>query len=275
MSSTQSIKLSDIKIYVVGRSKEYGTWISHNIVDSIEEADLVILIGGSDCNPAAYGERQHPTTEIDKNRDMVEAIAYITAITCKKPVLGICRGSQLATILNNGKLVQNIAEHAIYNGHRATHIESGYTFQVTSTHHQMMYPFKLNPEDYQILVKSTSRRSPYYMTGFGEYEPDDVPCEPEVVYYPKTNTLAVQYHPEYMPQDSDAVVFTKKLIQKYLFNDEIILQGAAKPQVEEGIFDGLLQEVPADNIRRRRQNPVWAEAEPIIPRPILPNEDIF
>lgn len=84
--------LNEIKIFVVGGDRMYSSWISKNSVNSIQEADLVIFTGGSDVNPAAYGERQHATTEINKNRDITEAVAFVTAIINKKPILSICRG---------------------------------------------------------------------------------------------------------------------------------------------------------------------------------------
>jgi len=222
--------INEIKIFVVGKSLEYGKWISDNIVNTIEEADLIVFTGGEDVTPMMYGEQQHITTEVNKNRDLREAVAYIKAISLSKPVLAICRGSQFVTIMNDGKLIQNIHGHATSRGHRITDGKSAYI--VTSTHHQMMYPFDMNPEDYQLIAWSKEKLSDTYETGFGQYSQGQVKVEPEVIYYPKTNTLAVQYHPEYMRSGDEAVEYTKELICKHLFNGKVEM-----PKVGELVMD--------------------------------------
>lgn len=227
--------INEIKIFIVGKSLDYGEWISDNIVDTIEEADLVIFTGGEDITPMMYGEQQHITTEVNKNRDLREAVAYVKAISLNKPVLAICRGSQFVTVMNGGKLIQNVHNHAQSRGHMIT--DGEVSLRVTSTHHQMMFPFNLNEDDYKLIAWSRNRISDAYETGFGLYSKEQVPVEPEVVYYPKTNTLAVQYHPEYMKSDDPAVDYTKELICKYLFNGKINLP----KKDDESIFGSITE----------------------------------
>ena len=45
-----------------------------------------------------------------------------------------------------------------------------------------------------------------------------VTLEPEVVYFVKTRALAMQYHPEFMPQKSRGVSYARELVSKYFLN---------------------------------------------------------
>jgi hypothetical protein len=88
--------------------------------------------------------------------------------------------------------------------------------KVTSTHHQMMYPFNLPKEDYRLIGVSEKRRSRHYLTANKHIVSDldkFIPYEPEIVYYYKTKSLAIQPHPELMEKDSDFVVFLNDLIE--------------------------------------------------------------
>ena len=100
--------------------------------------------------------------------------------------------------MNGGKLVQDCENHAIGYTHGITNGE--YEYDITSTHHQMQYPYNLDPKHYTLLYKSTGSRSSYYC---GPVDEDEIlkHGEPEIVYYhvpelPKC--LAIQGHPEIM-----------------------------------------------------------------------------
>lgn len=72
-------------------------------------ADGVLLTGGTDVDPARYGQAAHPTTATpDRDRDAFEiaVVAHVTATGL--PTLGICRGLQLLNVARGGSLVQDI-----------------------------------------------------------------------------------------------------------------------------------------------------------------------
>src|SRR5688572_20085164 len=55
----------------------------------------LVLPGGGDLDPIAYGEAQHPATDsIDPERDRVELYLTRQALADQKPFFGICRGVQ-------------------------------------------------------------------------------------------------------------------------------------------------------------------------------------
>ena len=84
----------------------------------------------------------------------------------------------------------------------------------TSTHHQMLMPFHLNKDEYEMIAHSTYFRSDTYEL---DCEANQLNVskiknfvEPEIVYYPKTNSLAIQGHPE---MDSATEEFTSMCIR--------------------------------------------------------------
>lgn len=114
--------------------------------------------------------------------------------------------------MNGGKLVQNVTKHAIGFTHEIT--DGDKIYQITSTHHQMQYPFDLNEDDYDILFESYGVKSDYY-EGEG-IDPNVVfEREPEIVLYHKKGLpkcLAVQGHPEMIP-DSPVAEMINNLVK--------------------------------------------------------------
>ena len=162
-------------------------------VDSPEKADIIVFSGGSDINPALYNCERHPSTYYSERRDALE-VGCFNSLSKNQTVIGICRGAQLVTALNGGKLIQNVTGHT--NGpHFITN--NDLKFKIESIHHQMMYPFDMDKKDYDLLYWSLKNRSEVY-EGDGIKTP---PCEPEVVLYHvegKPTCLAIQGHPEMM-----------------------------------------------------------------------------
>ena len=76
------------------------------------EIDGLLLTGGGDVDPREYGEKPHRKVYgVNEMRDYCELLALDYAQQAGIPVLGICRGSQLMTVHNGGKLRQHIEGH--------------------------------------------------------------------------------------------------------------------------------------------------------------------
>lgn len=209
---------------------------------TLNKSDLVVFTGGEDVNPQMYGEEKHISTMCNPYRDEIEAEIFHSTLSLKKPMVGICRGAQFLTVMNGGKLVQNVNNHASSAGHYIEGVLPGissnskrrYKFQVTSTHHQMMYPYNLPNEVYKIVGFSENISTS--MAGFPSEEPSKrvftssdgklrggKVVEPEVVVYPSTASLAVQYHPERAESTEMAVSFFRRAIQAYLFGEVAVI----------------------------------------------------
>lgn len=74
-----------------------------------DRLDGVLLAGGVDMHPITYGEPPHPRLgKTDQARDIVELALAKWAIADRKPILGLCRGSQVLNVALGGTLWQDI-----------------------------------------------------------------------------------------------------------------------------------------------------------------------
>ena len=209
------------QIYVVGSQKNYANFVDNSVlVDNIKDADIVIFTGGEDVDPSLYGCRRHPSTFSNISRDLAEKKEF-EKINPKQLVIGICRGSQFLCVMNGGRLIQNVYNHAITHTHAIIEVSTSKIYDITSTHHQMQYPFDLPSDQWKCLFATAAGNIS------GRYEGDKVqnlPFEPEIVLYQKPNTpkcLAIQGHVEYMRHDSPIIIRINEIINELLAgNDE-------------------------------------------------------
>lgn len=174
-----------------------------------------MFTGGEDVDPSLYGCAKHPTTHSNIQRDLEEK-AVFDKVRTDQLCIGICRGSQFLCVMNGGKLIQNVSRHAIFSTHEIVAPRNSMDrHEITSTHHQMQYPFNLEKDrDYRVLYFAV-RRSEYY-EGDGIENP---PCEPEIVLYTVTGKpicLAIQGHPEMMRPEAPIWEMLNRLVDQYI-----------------------------------------------------------
>lgn len=207
-----------MKVFVVGLYKNYARWIDGvELVDKMEDADVVLFTGGEDIHPKLYGERKLACTGANTERDSQEVEAFNKAVKLVKKgkkliCFGTCRGAQLLCALNGGKVIQDVSGHAIYGTHLITN--GDIVFDTTSLHHQMMYPFNMKSNQYDIIFWSAKQLSHHYEGNYINIEammnPNGMIIEPEIVLFhadgmPKC--IAIQGHPEMMRSESPLVRF--------------------------------------------------------------------
>jgi len=128
-----------------------------NAAGLIAALDGLLLAGGEDCDPAAYGEEPHPTVTrtMDPRRQSNDLSLAEAARQHGIPTLGICLGMQVMNVAAGGTLVQDIdsairteIQHASVPEDRARHdviveketklggILRELEFNVNSSHHQ-------------------------------------------------------------------------------------------------------------------------------------------
>lgn len=104
--------------------------------------------------------------------------------------------------MNGGKLIQDVKNHALYGTHPIIDTATEKVYEITSTHHQMQFPYKLPSNCYKILMYSKNQGFRYMGLNLSEDELIQLACcEPEVVLYTQPNKpkcLAIQGHPEMM-----------------------------------------------------------------------------
>jgi putative glutamine amidotransferase len=89
--------------------------VSADVVDRmLDGLDGVIITGGRDVDPRAYGQQPHPATDEpvgdNRARDALEFALVDGAVRRGMPVLGICRGAQVINVALGGTLHQHLPD---------------------------------------------------------------------------------------------------------------------------------------------------------------------
>lgn len=170
------------------------------VTELIARLDGLVLTGGADLDPAAYGEPPAPELgAVEPDRDRWEQELLAAALAVSLPVLAICRGLQLVNVHHGGSLVQHLptdpVDHARFSADRSgvahrIETESGSLAQqlysssadVNSLHHQA-----IDRLGDGLIVTARA--------------PDGVI---EAVETPGGSVLGVQWHPEMLAQPDAA-----------------------------------------------------------------------
>jgi putative glutamine amidotransferase len=81
--------------------------------------DGVLVTGGADLHPGAYGEQAHPQTDATSTeRDAFELLLVRAAAERDIPCLGICRGMQVINVAYGGALEQHLPDRLADDIHR-------------------------------------------------------------------------------------------------------------------------------------------------------------
>ena len=160
--------------------------------------DALVLTGGLDVPPEAYGEKPHPTVKpLPRARWDFERALIAEWLKTDKPLLGVCLGAQMANVVMGGSLIQDIpaqvgrsvvhrkpggdAFHrvSIEPGSRLRKILGAASAEVASAHHQAVR--RVAP-GLRVVARSAD----------GVVEALETPRKPWV--------LLVQWHPERMDE---------------------------------------------------------------------------
>ena len=88
------------------------------IEQAVSRLDALVLCGGGDIDPAAYGAVPHPRTErVYPGRDRAERALLATALAAGIPVLAICRGLQIVNVSRGGTLRQHLPDDVGHHDH--------------------------------------------------------------------------------------------------------------------------------------------------------------
>jgi putative glutamine amidotransferase len=164
--------------------------------DVLDGLDGIMFTGGSDVDPALYGEAPHPTSHVKPERDAAELMLMRAALAADLPLLGICRGMQLMAVAYGGKLHQHLPDVLGHNNHRPIsgpkfgehlvnlqpgsrcHRILGDTVAVNSFHHQGVHdPGALVPTGWcpdDGLIETVEDPAKRYTIGV-QWHPEDTP----------------------------------------------------------------------------------------------------
>ncbi|MGZ8803204.1 MAG: gamma-glutamyl-gamma-aminobutyrate hydrolase family protein [Mycobacterium sp.] len=93
--------------------------IADRVLDGL---DGLVITGGRDVDPAAYGNQRHPATDQpfadSRTRDAFEFTLLRGALRRGIPVLGICRGAQVLNVALGGTLHQHLPDVVGHTRHQ-------------------------------------------------------------------------------------------------------------------------------------------------------------
>ena len=85
----------------------------------LDRLDAVVFAGGADLDPALYDQAAHEqTTGLRPERDAAEVPLMRAALDRDLPLLGICRGMQILSVVSGGALEQHLPDVVGHEGHR-------------------------------------------------------------------------------------------------------------------------------------------------------------
>ena len=194
--------------------------------------DYLLLGGGTDINPALYGEKRSPFTQSPDNHRDAENIRQINKYAeMGKPVIGICRGLQLLDAVNGGKLIQHTT--GVGSLARVTVLTQPETWsfdgeidvvyddiddECSACHHQMVDSYSTTGI---VIGESYNDNGIRCFDQRGDLS-HTVYMLPEIIYWPEKKHLAVQFHPEWHDPDHKMNEYLRGVI-KQLFGLENVL----------------------------------------------------
>jgi putative glutamine amidotransferase len=189
---------------------------NHQIARLATTCDAVLLPGSrADINPEKYGAARDPhTAPDDPLRDNVDELLLQDAYNMHKPLLGICFGLQSLNVWRTGSLVQHLSGPVRHSGnshnpappHRIV-IATG--SRLAALIKELIPDSEANTRRPQFeLTVNSSHHQAAAAVGDGlravAWCPDDNVIEALEGDAPDHWVVAVQWHPERMPDDSAA-----------------------------------------------------------------------
>jgi putative glutamine amidotransferase len=190
-----------------------------NNLSDLEKCDGIVLSGGEDVHPKYYGhpewmkKKDELKLHVNEARDEFEMKVIDRAYKKKIPMLGICRGLQIANVYFKGTLIPDLqgktgTRHSKAKSYDQTHevkveknsclsaIIKNETGKINSAHHQAAD--KIGKE-----LKVTATDAEGIVEAIEWKDPKDKPF-----------LLLVQWHPERVNQQENP--FAKNLKEKFL-----------------------------------------------------------
>ncbi len=169
----------------------------------------LILWGGTDIDPSIYGQKPLKWTDKpDIDRDDRELQDIDMAILNNVPIIGVCRGAQLLCAYMGGELIQHSTIVRPHKGRAFLETKQG-KFKAPVDHHQIMVP---KGSDFVVLAEEVIEHTRWT----SDTESHVAHRIPHVIYYPDTNSLAIQPHPEWESHASSFIRWLNRTIAAYL-----------------------------------------------------------
>lgn len=172
---------------------------------------FLIAMGGDDVDPTLYKQINSFCHKIIPSRDHFEASLIRSYVQYEQGfLLGICRGSQIASVALGYELIQDLPQQI---GSQVAHANNWHPIEIHSTQHNILKA--IAPTEGSMIVNSIHHQSVIYHEG-GPLEiaacaPDGVT---EATEFKNGRGLLLQFHPELMNNTLGAEILLQALAQK-------------------------------------------------------------
>ena len=171
---------------------------------------FMVAMGGDDVDPALYKAINSHCRKISPSRDQFEASLIRSFVEQEKGfLLGVCRGSQIASVALGYELIQDLPHHV---GASVPHENDWHSIEIKSTSHNILK--SITPTTNKLLVNSIHHQSVVYREGgileMAAQADDGVT---EATELRNGHGLLLQFHPELMNNDLGAEILLKALTQ--------------------------------------------------------------
>jgi putative glutamine amidotransferase len=169
--------------------------------------DGILFTGGGDVHPGQYHGQDHPLVdEVDPDRDRIEIQLIQDAIRSDLPFLGICRGLQVVNVALGGTLFEDILDQRPGS--------QRHQFWPERPRNHLAHPVEIEPASRLAVILGVDhpKVNSFHHQGIRDlapvlqasaYAPDGLIEAVELPDHPFG--LAVQWHPEWLVTDDDAM----------------------------------------------------------------------
>ena len=185
------------------RADAAARWIDLTDPESADkealESDGLLLAGGADIDPALYGrQRTQKCGKPDPVRDLAEPMILKAFFNTGKPILGICRGMQMVNVCFGGTLTQDIRKMQQEKHFDILRKNYGSHLVKLDSHSQLAAVLDRDVASVNSLHHQAVDRVGAGLRAVARSEDGFVEAL-EIADY--GFGIAVQWHPEHMPQD--------------------------------------------------------------------------
>ena len=182
--------------------------------------DLLILPGGGDISPKILGEANLGSRNIDEELDYVQLAYFQYFKNKRKPIIGICKGSQLINVALSGTLMQNMPPdrlllHQSQNGfdnHHSCNYEISPQYPILEAVFHRQMPNYINSAHHQCIKQTSPELYAFMHASDGTIEG---------FIHREFPILGLQWHPERKlgPDGNYLKIYLYRLI-KYTYNEK-------------------------------------------------------
>ncbi|MDD3206244.1 MAG: gamma-glutamyl-gamma-aminobutyrate hydrolase family protein [Lachnospiraceae bacterium] len=177
----------------------------------LEKLDGILVTGGHDVGPERYGQCNKHSGLIIPERDAQDIRLVQFALEHEKPVLGICRGTQILNVACGGSLYQDLEKEGDFEHHFGDNYPRNYAWHnVTLSEGSILKDIYGTAKVQVNSIHHQAIREPGTDVTITAYSFDGVPEGIEVSGH--KFVVGVQWHPEMMYDSAEQT----KLFQAFL-----------------------------------------------------------